>query len=336
MKIAVGLSGGVDSAVTALKLLENGDEVIGVTMRLGRAGEDASVARTMAVAKQLGIDLKIYDFATEWHGQVIDYIRNDYLSGLTPNPCVRCNERVKFGLLGAKAFTELGCDYFATGHYAVAGGEGEIVRRGIFRAKDQSYFLYRVAPEILKRTLFPLGELTKTEVRAFATARGLMFPPGDDSQDFCGGDVFEIVGKADEAGEIVDLNGKVLGRHCGFWHYTPGMRRGLGIGGGVPYFVDSVRPSKNQVVVGFRELVAKKSVKIENCVFAADLDPEEPFTVKFRSAGEPRGPVTVRKINATEAEIQLQEPGMGIAPGQSAVIYRGEAVIAGGIIAHTA
>jgi len=163
MRIAVGISGGVDSAVTALLLKERGDDVVGVTMTLGRTDENRSLAEARAVAKRLDLPFEVCDFSKLWHEVVIGYIRETYLAGRTPNPCVRCNERIKFSALPRWAFETLGCDRFATGHYART--QGGRLFRGVDHAKDQSYFLYRVEKEILARTEFPLGGMTKEQVR---------------------------------------------------------------------------------------------------------------------------------------------------------------------------
>ena len=256
MKIAVGISGGVDSAVAALLLKEQGHEVVGVTMTLGRADEAQSLAEAKAAAERLGIPLRVFDFSHEWNLHVLDYIRTTYLAGATPNPCVRCNETVKFGLLPRAAF-EMGCGRFATGHYARIGirdqESGIRLMRARDKGKDQSYFLYRVRPEILERTIFPLGELTKDEVRAKARQFGLEVAEKGDSQDFCGGDPMRIVNEPDREGEVVTVDGKVIGKHRGYWNYTVGMRKGLGIGGGTPYYVVALDAKQNRVIVGFKD-----------------------------------------------------------------------------------
>ena len=316
MRIAVGISGGVDSAVAALLLKERGYEVVGVTMTLGREDEAKSLAEAKAAAERLGIPLKVFDFSSEWHTQVYEYIRRVYLGGETPNPCVRCNEAVKFGLLPRAAF-ELGCERFATGHYARVGirdqGLGIRLMRGVDKTKDQSYFLYRVKPEILERTIFPLGELTKDEVRAKARAFGLEVAEKGDSQDFCGGDPMKIVNEPDREGEVVTIGGKVIGKHRGYWNYTVGMRKGLGIGGGTPYYVVALDAVQNRVIVGFKDDVVRYDFELTNTVGTIDKS----LPVKVRSAGEPR---------------LLKDGIAGIAPGQSAVFYDGDAVVGGGII----
>ena len=328
VKIAVGISGGVDSAVAAMILKEQGHEVVGVTMTLGRDDEARSLAEAKAAAERLGVALHVFDLADDWKREVIDCIRSEYLAGRTPNPCVRCNERVKFGLLPRLAFDRLGCDRFATGHYAriaveKSGGGGERMSesfarcsllRAVDRAKDQSYFLYRVDPGILAKTVFPLGGMTKAEVREYARAHGLAVADKGDSQDFCGGDVKRFIDTTPREGNIVTVDGKVLGRHPGYWNYTVGMRRGLGIGGGTPYYVVRIDADRNEVVVGFREASVVHDLKLRDVVGRIDLS----LPVKVRSAGEPR---------------LLADGISGVAPGQSAVFYDGDRLVGGGIIA---
>ena len=314
MKVAVGISGGVDSAVAALLLKEQGYEVVGVTMTLGRTDEAKSLAEAKAAAERLKIPLKVFDFSHKWNSCVLDYIRATYLGGATPNPCVRCNETVKFGLLPRAAF-ELGCERFATGHYArlIFRLSSPVLCRAVDHMKDQSYFLYRVKPEILARTIFPLGELTKAEVREKARQFGLEVADKGDSQDFCGGDPMKIVNEPDREGEVVTVEGKVIGRHRGYWNYTVGMRKGLGIGGGTPYYVVALDAARNRVIVGFKDDAVWYDLELTDTVGVIDKS----LPVKVRSAGEPR---------------LLKDGIAGIAPGQSAVFYRGDEVVGGGII----
>ena len=309
-RVAVGISGGVDSAVAALLLKEQGHEVVGVTMTLGRADEAKSFAEAKATAERLEIPLKVFDFSAEWKREILQYVSETYLGGRTPNPCVRCNETVKFGLLPRAAF-ELGCDRFATGHFA-RFVDGRLCR-GVDRGKDQSYFLYRVKPEILERTIFPLGEMTKDEVRAKARAFGLEVAEKGDSQDFCGGDPMRIVNEPDREGEVVTIDGKVIGKHRGYWNYTVGMRKGLGIGGGTPYYVVALDAEQNRVIVGFKDDAIRYDLELTDTVGVIDKS----LPVKVRSAGEPR---------------LLKDGIAGIAPGQSAVFYDGDIVVGGGII----
>ena len=318
MRIAVGISGGVDSAVSALLLKEQGHEVIGVTMSLGRADEAKTQAEAREVADRLGIRFAVADLASDWAHDVLRYVSDEYRGGRTPNPCIRCNERVKFGLLPRWAFATLGCDRFATGHYArlVPGPDGRThLLRAVDKSKDQSYFLYRLAPDILARTVFPLGARTKTEVRAIGRAAGFAAADRADSQDFCGGDVRSLIGAAPRTGAIVRASdGKVLGTHSGYWNYTIGKRKGLGIGGGTPYYVIGLDAARNEVRVGTKEEAVRYDLELRDCVGEIDLS----LPVKVRSAGEPR---------------LLKDGIAGLAPGQSAVFYRGDEVVGGGIIA---
>lgn len=351
MKIAVGLSGGVDSSVAALLLKEQGHEVIGITMRLWREGvykggdrdacfgahEIEDIERARQTAAKLGIRYETFDCFEEYKKSVIDYFRETYLKGETPNPCVMCNPILKFGLLPRLAKESgLAFDAFATGHYArIVEKDGRFaVQRALDESKDQSYFLYRLSQEQLKATRFPLGALTKPEVREIAKKYGLITADHPDSMDFYSGDKNELIGEPDRVGKIVDVNGKILGEHNGFWHYTVGQRKGLGIGGGTPYYVVDLNACRNEVIVGFAEDAVKTSLTMANVLYGA-LAPEandgtreiEGF-VKVRSAGVPKGPAylcgdTIRFPNGIS----------GIAPGQSAVFYSENGVIlAGGTI----
>ena len=331
MKVAVGLSGGVDSCVTAMLLQKAGYDVCGVTMTLGRADEAESLNATRLAAERLGLELEVLDFSGEWKRNVADYVRETYLAGLTPNPCVRCNETVKMALLPRAAFA-LGCDFFATGHYA-AIEDGRLFRAAD-KTKDQSYFLYRADREVLRRTLFPLGAMTKVEVREIAREAGLEVAGKRDSQDFCGGDAVAMVGAEDREGNIVDTSGKVLGRHRGFWHDTIGKRTGLGIGGGTPYYVVALDASRNEVVVAFKDVAQVTEFEIGSLVeFPCGL--EGALSVKVRSAGEPKVPVKVEKLGDGRARVCCEEGIVGVAPGQSAVFYRNDEVAGGGIIRQT-
>ncbi len=351
MKIAVGLSGGVDSSVAALLLKEQGHEVVGVTMKLwsGRykggdrdacfgAGEEADIASAEALAAQLGIAYRVFDCSEEYDRAIVAYFRSAYLAGLTPNPCVRCNALMKFGLLPELARKSgLSFDRFATGHYARCerrpGGRLAVLRARD-EAKDQSYFLYRLGQDQLARHLFPLGGLLKGEVREIARSRGLAPADRRDSQDFYSGDVAELIGEPDREGDIVDLAGRRLGRHNGFWHFTIGQRKGLGIGGaGEPYYVVALDACSNRVVVGRGEETVRRELRVADMVYGA-LTREElagrsvPCSVKIRSAGAPKGPAFL------EGDTCRFPGGLaGVAPGQSAVFYGADGeIIAGGVI----
>ena len=355
MKIAVGLSGGVDSSVSALLLKEQGHEVVGITMKLwnGRykggdrdacfgAGEEADIASAEALARQLGIGHRVFDCSEEYDRAIVEYFRSAYLAGLTPNPCVRCNALMKFGLLPEMARKAgLAFDRFATGHYARTARRPNgrfAVLRARDEAKDQSYFLYRLSQEQLARHVFPLGDLLKAEVREIARAHGLAPADRPDSQDFYSGDVAELIGEPDREGDIVDLDGRKLGRHAGFWHYTIGQRKGLGIGGaGEPYYVVDLDACRNRVVVGRVADAVRRKLRVVDMVYGA-LSREELAgrsvlcTVKIRSAGAPRGPAFL------EGDMCRFPEGLsGVAPGQSAVFYGDDGeILAGGVIARPA
>lgn len=335
MKIAVGISGGVDSAVAAELLIRRGNAVVGVTMTLGRDGEEHTLAEARAVASRLGIELLTCDLAAAWRETVLGGVRSAYRRGLTPNPCVSCNETVKFGLLPAFAFAA-GCDLFATGHYARL--EGGRLFRATDHAKDQSYFLYRVRPDVLARVIFPLGGLTKAQVRAEAHASGLAAADKGDSQDFCGGDPRAALGTGDREGAVVTVDGRIVGRHRGYWHYTPGQRKGLGIGGGVPYYVLALRPETNEVVVGFRDAAVTHVFRVERFVTHpgwARATLGKDLAVKVRSAGEPCGPCRVTPLGDGEVRVECPVGLATVAPGQSAVFYLDGEVLGGGFIASS-
>ena len=347
MKVAVGLSGGVDSSVAALMLKDAGHEVVGVTMKLWRegryqggtrdacfgAGEELDIAQAAALADRLDIEYRVLDCADAYERDVLDYFRETSLAGRTPNPCVFCNARMKFGLLPRLA-REGGLDFeaFATGHYArIVYRDGRYaVQRAADAGKDQSYFLYRLSQEQLAHTLFPLGGFSKQEVRAYARAHGLDMADKPDSQDFYSGDRNELIGVEDREGDVVDLSGRVLGRHRGYWHYTIGQRKGLGIAAPEPLYVVRVDACRNQVVLGNREALCVRSFRVDEMNWMAQAETDAPIdcSVKIRSTGAPRGPATFQGGACT-----VPDGIAGVAPGQSAVFYNDDGVIlCGGVI----
>ena len=346
MKIAIGLSGGVDSAVAALLLMKAGHEVTGVTMKLwqeGRykggchdacfgPGEAEDIAAAEALAKKIGIAYRVFDCADEYERIVIDYFRREKTAGRTPNPCVVCNPRMKFGILPEIAARHFSFDRFATGHYAriVRSGGRLAVARASDASKDQSYFLWGLSQEQLARALFPLGDLAKSDVRRLAAEAGLPMAEKPDSQDFYSGDCTELLGTADRDGEIVATDGKVLGTHHGYWRYTVGQRKGLGIGGGTPYYVLGVDRNANRIVVGTRDEAIRTEFRMQptNWMAAAPTDDKVEGLVKIRSNGSPVGPATLEN-----GIVRVPNGIFGVAPGQSAVMYSSDGMIlCGGVI----
>lgn len=350
-RVLVGLSGGVDSAVAALILRERGFEVAGVRMSVYDGPDDGSLAygcygRGAAedlasaenLAAQLGIPLAVIDCSQEWRERVLEYFRSEYQAGRTPNPCIRCNQMVKFLALPRLAEESgLKFDFFATGHYARIGypdGPGRPgLRRGADLAKDQSYFLYRLSPEILARTIFPLGHLTKAEVRRLAAARGLAVHNRPDSQDFYGGDYADLLDLPDREGAVVDAQGRVLGRHRGFWHFTPGQRKGLGACGPAPHYVLRVDPERNEVVAGPAEENSYPGCLIADTVFHRP-EPEAGarLLARMRSAQPLREVIFAGRDERGRLRVDFVKPMSGLAPGQSLVLYQDDLVLGGGII----
>ena len=347
MKIAVGLSGGVDSSVAALLLQDQGHDVVGITMRLWRGtyrggtreacfgpGEEEDIARAERLAKDLGIPYRVFDCSETYERAIVDTFRAITLRGETPNPCVLCNAALKFGLLPRLARDAgLPFDRFATGHYAqiVPQGDRLAIRRAVDTHKDQSYFLYRLSQEQLAATLFPLGGLTKSEVRKIAAAHGLVTAEQGDSQDFYSGDKEELIGASPKAGDIVDMSGKVLGHHEGFWNFTVGQRKGLGAFGPEPHYVIRLDACRNRVVVGTRAEAYTREFAVSDLHWMGQPPTEQPLTawVKIRSTGIPFGPVTFEDGVCRAAGEGL----FGVAPGQSAVFYdEAGTVLCGGVI----
>ncbi len=345
-KVAVALSGGVDSAVAAALLREQGHEVIGVHMDLwehrsrpGAAPGGAEGGRedARAVCRTLDIPFHSLDFSSRFRELVVDYFCREYARGRTPNPCVACNRLVKFGLL-SEAIKDLGAECLATGHYAriePACGGWRLLKAAR-PSVDQSYFLYTLKESVLPRLLFPLGACSKAQVRQMAAERGLPVAEKPKSQDLCfvpdghHGDFLQ--GRIPPApGDVVDLEGKVLGRHRGIAFYTVGQRAGLGAAAGRRLFVLKLDPASNTVVVGPEEKLLASGLVARDLTFVC-VKPQRTLEVTAKIRFRSPEVKTRLKIYTEEAEVLFDQPQRAVAPGQAVVFYHGDEVLGGGII----
>jgi tRNA-specific 2-thiouridylase len=345
-KVAVAMSGGVDSSVTAGLLLERGYDVQGVSLRLWEGRDEVGPRNcsdhrgAQEVAATLGIPHKLLDLRAQFVATLVRPFAQDYLRGRTPNPCIACNRDFKLGALLDWAREE-GVDYVATGHYARVVREKSGARlslfRGADRGKDQSYFLFALGQEQLAHTLFPLGELQKSEVRDKARRLGLPVAERPESQDICFGDYRSLVEscagtKKIEGGEVIDRAGNVLGRHNGIHAVTIGQRRGLGIAGREPLYVIEIQGDRNKVVVGKREeLACKGLLAVDVNWIAPPVEEEFDAAVQIRY-GSAAIPCTVRTDAYGRCEAGFIRECPAVTPGQAAVFYRGDQVLGGGWI----
>ncbi|MCP5088476.1 MAG: tRNA 2-thiouridine(34) synthase MnmA [Rhodobacteraceae bacterium] len=345
-RVIVAMSGGVDSSVVAAQLADEGYDVIGITLQLYDhgaalakkgaccAGRDIHDARR--VAEEMEFPHYVLDYENKFRESVIDEFADSYLAGATPVPCIRCNERVKFRDLLETA-KDLEADCMATGHYIqrFVGPAGAELHKAADHARDQSYFLFSTTQEQLDYLRFPLGHLkSKAETREMAAKFGLPVADKPDSQDICfvpGGSYSAVIEKlrpdAANPGDIVHLDGRVLGQHQGVIHYTVGQRRGLGIGGGDPLYVVKLDADNRQVIVGPKQALATRLVPVREINWLGD-EPfdsrsEWPLSVRVRSTRQPKQAI-VRPLSATTAEVELLAPEEGVAPGQACVFYESD------------
>ncbi len=342
-RVAVAMSGGVDSSVTALMLKQQGYEVFGITLLLSDTGlsPETFLASVEGVAKQLELKLHVYDLRKQFKKDVIDYFVNSYEKGLTPNPCVVCNQTIKFGAMLEKA-RGLGADYLATGHYCRIERKGDSIclLKGVDKTKDQSYFLYRLNQIQLKSLLFPLGDLVKSRVREIARKNDLLPADKKESQDLCfvsKGDYRELYRKesSEESspGPIVDVSGKRVGTHKGLWNYTIGQRRGLGVPAGEPMYVYQIDVTNNTLVIATNAQRGLDTFDVVDLNYISDITPSEPFSadVKIRYTAKETG-ATITPGKEKRVMVSLSEMLPDVTPGQSAVFYQGEEVLGGGVI----
>lgn len=353
-KVVVGMSGGVDSSVAAYLLKEQGYDVIGVTMQIWQDEERAveeenggccglsAVDDARRVAAALDIPYYVMNFKKEFKENVIDYFIDEYLHGRTPNPCIACNRYVKWESL-LKRSMDIGADYIATGHYAriekLPNGRYSL-KRSATLAKDQTYALYNLTQEQLARTLMPVGEYTKDEVREIAEKINLRVANKPDSQDICfvpDGDYAGFIERTLDAelptGNFVTLDGKVLGKHKGIMHYTVGQRKGLGLALGYPAFVIEIRPETNEVVIGTNEDSMSNYVRANKLNFMSIPDLTEPMRVFAKIRYNHKGAwCTIEKTGEDEILCTFEEPQRAITPGQAVVFYDGDYVLGGGTI----
>jgi len=350
MRIAVGLSGGVDSSVAAALLREQGHDVVGITMRVfapASAGLDgarhacygpdeaADVEDARRVADAVGIPFREFDLVHEYRDHVLAYFRREYAAGRTPNPCMVCNRQLKFGFLLERARSDgLQFDRFATGHYARvdASRERPALLRGTDVRKDQSYFLAFLKPAQLARTVLPLGAMTKAEVRGHARRLHLPVAEKAESQDFVSGDHLALLEDAGGPGPIVDREGRKVGEHRGIARFTVGQRRGLHVASGAPLYVLGIDAPRNAVVVGPREATAAKALEASQMNWIAFDEPPPGLRAEAKIRYGHKGAPARVESSGDRVRVVFDEPQFAVAPGQALVLYDGERVLGGGVI----
>ncbi len=353
LKVAVGLSGGVDSSVAAALLQEKGYEVIGISMEIfdgslsvKESGKHAcygpdekeDMDAAASVCSTLGIPFYIIDLKKEYRKHVIEYFRSEYLKGRTPNPCIMCNRKLKFGFLLKKAMRAgLDFDLFATGHYArIAKSKGRfLIKKAVDSSKDQTYFLYSLSQKQISRSLFPLGNYTKPQVRQIAGSLALETAIRPESQDFITGGDYPALFKQGEikVGDIVDEKGNILGKHKGIIHYTLGQRKGLGISSDRPLYVLKIEASDNRIVVSNKRSLFSEGLIAKDLNFIAieSLNQSHEVKVKIR-LNHKAADATIFPHEKEKAKVLFRKPQLSVTPGQSAVFYTGDTLLGGGII----
>lgn len=347
-RIVVAMSGGVDSSVAAYLLHQEGHEVIGISMRLWSYDPDTThgcctpddLYDARRVADQLGIPYYVFDFEKKFEGAVVDQFVESYRVGETPNPCVRCNTDIKFDVLLQRAH-ELGADMLATGHYArlIRKEDGSVeLLKGLDPSKDQSYFLFGMSQEQLSQLMFPLGDMTKDEVREIGRKAGILTSDKKDSQEICfvPTDYKKFVrdrisDKDIIQGNLVDEEGKVLGKHQGIHEYTIGQRKGINIPTSLPMFVSNINKDTGDITIGQKESLMKTAFTVKELRYTDKPVKEgDVFRIKIRSRFDP-APAKVQNVGET-LTLEFLTPQKSITPGQAAVLYDNDKVVGGGFI----
>jgi tRNA-uridine 2-sulfurtransferase len=340
-RVFIAMSGGVDSSVSAHLLKESGYEVAGIHLQLyPRSKETAEKAAVEleSTCRLLDIPLHYLNLESEFATRIIEPFCREYETGRTPNPCVQCNRHIKFGLLLERVI-KLGGDYLATGHYARVekSGNSYLLKKGLDASKDQSYFLHVLGQKELGRVLFPVGDMQKSEVKKMAAGLGLPAAEKSESQDICfvpdnDSQAFLAGRLTTKPGEIVDISGRVLGRHKGLAYYTIGQRQGMGVAASQPLYILKMEVSTNRLVVGFQPELYRDSLTAAGVNWVRGLPPEKGLPVTARVRYRAKEAQAVLQIEQNRVKVNFAEPQRAIAPGQSVVFYQGDTVLGGGLI----